>query len=244
MNTKTAGLLIAAILLSFFGGFYLANSLNRSEMEMLKAAKNPPSNSPQNDAEQTLSPEEIRQKIAEADANPDDVPFQKSLGMALYRYAAMRQDVQLLSEVSRLLLRVNDKNPDDKEVEITLGNLYFDIGYFQKDNENLKKAQQFYQRILARTPEDVDVRTDYGLTYFLQNPPQYDKAAAEFQKSLQANPRHEKTLQFLIQTLIKQDKTKEAETYLARLKEVNPKNTQSLAEIQAQMAHEENNSRQ
>lgn len=238
MNTKTAGLLIAAIILSFFGGFYLANTLNRSEIEMLKAGKTPPANLSQNEAEQTLSPEEIRQKIAEADANPGDIQFQKSLGMALYRYAAMKQDARLLSEVSRLLLRVDEKNPNDREVTITLGNLFFDIGYFQKDNESLKKAQQYYQRILTKTPEDADVRTDYGLAYFLQTPPQYDKAFAEFQKSLEANPRHEKTLQFVIQTLIKQNKMKEAETYLARLKEVNPQNTQSLAEIQAQMARE------
>ena len=73
------------------------------------------------------------------------------------------------------------------------------------------------------------------MTFFLQNPPEYDKAIAEFQKSLQANPRHEKTLQFLVQAFLKQGKTQEAETYLAKLKEINPK-TPSLNEIEAQMA--------
>jgi tetratricopeptide (TPR) repeat protein len=243
MNTKTAGLFILAILISFFGGFYLANTLNRSELEALRGAKNPPANSPQNDAEQTLSPEEIQQKLAEADASPGNVQFQRSLGMALYRYASMKQDVKLLSEVARLLTRVNEKNPADREVEITLGNLYFDIGYFQKDNENLKKAQQFYQKILAKTPDDVDVRTDYALTYFLQGPPEYDKAVAEFQRSLETNPKHEKTLRFLIQTLLKQEKTREAESYLARLKEVDP-STPSLSEIRAQMKRDENTSAQ
>jgi tetratricopeptide (TPR) repeat protein len=243
MNTKTAGLLILAIIISFFSGFYLANTLNKKEMEALKVVKNPPATSPQDDPEQTLSAEEIQQKFAEADANPGNLQFQRSLGMALYRYASMRQDAKLLSEVARLLERVNEKNPTDREVEITLGNLYFDVGYFQKNNENLKKAQEFYQRILAKTPDDVDVRTDYGLTYFLQNPPEYDKAAVEFLKSLEKNPKHEKSLQFLIQILIKQEKTREAETYLTRLKEVNPK-TPSLSEIQAQMKREENSSPQ
>lgn len=243
MNTKTAGILILAIIISFFGGFYLANTLNKKEMEALKVGKNPAAASPQDESEQTLTAEEIQQKLAEADANPDNLQFQRSLGMALYRYASMRQDAKLLSEVSRLLERVNEKNPTDREVEITLGNLYFDVGYFQKDNENLKKAQQIYQKILAKTPDDVDVRTDYGLTYFLQNPPEYDKASAEFLKSLEKNPRHEKSLQFLIQALIKQEKTREAETYLARLREVNP-NTPSLSEIRAQIAREENGSPQ
>jgi tetratricopeptide (TPR) repeat protein len=243
MNTKTVGILILAIIISFFGGFYLANTLNKKEMEALKVAKNPASTSPQDESEQTLSPEEIQQKLAEADANPGNIQFQKSLGMALYRYASMRQDAKLLSEVSRLLMRVNEKNPADTEVEITLGNLYFDIGYFQKDNQNLKKAQQVYQKILARTPDDVDVRTDYGLTYFLQDPPEYEEASVQFLKSLEKDPKHEKTLQFLIQIMLKVGKTREAETYLARLKEVNP-NTPSLSEIQAQMKREENSSPQ
>jgi len=243
MDTKTVGLFILAIIISFFGGFYLANTLNKSELEALKAAKNPPAASPQNASEQTLSPEEIRQRLAEADADPGNIEFQRKLGMALYDYASMKQDVKLLFDVSRLLTRVNEKNPTDTKVEITLGNLYFDIGYFQKDNESLKKAQQIYQKILARTPDDVDVRTDFGLTYFLQNPPEYDKASAEFMKSLEKDPKHEKALQFLIQTLIKQEKTREAETYLTRLKEVNP-NTPSLSDIQAQMKREENSSPQ
>src|SRR5262245_32330644 len=110
MNTKTAGLFILAILLSFFVGFYIANTLNRSELEALRTVKNPSSSSPQNDAEQTLSPEEIRQRIAEADENPDDLKLQEKFGTALYQYAAMKQDAKLLAEVSRLLQRVVDKD--------------------------------------------------------------------------------------------------------------------------------------
>ena len=242
MNTKTAGLLLLAILISFFGGFYVANSLNKAELNLLRGEAGRVM-TPSNEPEQTLSAEEIQQRLTQADANPNNLQFQKSLGLALYRYASMKQDTKLLSEVSRLLLRVYEKNPEDREVEITLGNLYFDIGYFQKDNENLKKAQQYYQNILAKTPEDVDVRTDYGLTYFLQKPADYDKAAAEFRKSLETDPKHEKTLRFLIQTLLKQEKMPEAESYLARLKEVNP-NTESLSEIRVLMEREESNSSQ
>ena len=247
MNTKTTVLLVLGIIVGFIAGFSLANSLNRSELETLRTAnsriKNPQTDSPQNDGEQTLSAEEIKQKIAEADANPSNLQFQKSLGMALYRYASMKQDVKLLSEVSRLLTRAYEKNPSDREVEVTLGNLYFDSGLFEKDNEKLKKARQLYQKILEKTPEDVDVRTDFGLTYFVQNPPEYDKAVVEFQKSLQTNPKHEKTLRFLVQTLIKQEKMREAETYLARLKEVNP-NAPSLSEIQTEMAQNPDNTAQ
>jgi tetratricopeptide (TPR) repeat protein len=157
----------------------------------------------------------------------------------MYQYAAAEKNTKLLSETARLLLRAYEKNPADTDVIVTLGHLYYDIGYFDNDNKGFVKAREFYQKILAKTPDNIEVRTDYGLTYFLQDPPEYDKAVAEFQRSLETNPKHAKSLQFLIQTLLKQQKTGEAEIYLARLKEVDPK-TPSLSDIQKQMAQEEN----
>jgi tetratricopeptide (TPR) repeat protein len=242
MNKKALVVSLVAIAISFIGGFLLANALNRNELESLRAEntrlKNSPTKPIENDSELTLSDAEVRQKIAVADQNPSDLKFQKSLGTALYRYAAMKQDANLLKEVSRLLHRAQEKSPTDYDLLITLGNLYFDIGYFQKDSESFARAREFYQNALAQKPSDADTRTDYALTFFLQNPPDYDQAAAELKRSLEDNPKHEKTLQFLTQTLVRQGKTQEAETYLAKLKEINPK-TPTLSEIQAQTAESE-----
>ena len=240
MNTKAVWLSILAIIISFFGGFLLANALNKNEFETLRSENNRlkdvRANSQPGETEQTLSEEEIRRKISEADANPGNIEFQKNLGIALYRYAStMKKDAALLPDAARLLNRAYEKNPTDKDLTVTLGHLYYDIGYYNKDNQSFNKAREFYQKALKQTPHDVDVRTDYGLTFFLQNPPEYDKAVAEFQKSLQDNPKHEKTLQFMVQALLKQGKTQEAESFLAKLKEVNP-NTPNLNEIQAQIA--------
>lgn len=244
MNTKFFTLSILAIILSFVGGFFLANSLNKNELEKLRIENNRlqsgQTNTPQDREDLSVSDEDIRQRIAEADQNPGNLQIQKDVGIALYQYAAAKKNTKLMSETARLLLRAYEKNPADTDVIVTLGHLYYDIGYFEKDNKSFAKAREFYQKILAKMPDNIDVRTDYGLTYFLQNPPEYDKAVAEFQRSLETNPKHTKTLQFLIQTLIKQEKTREAETYLARLKEVDP-NTPSLSEIQKQIAEEENN---
>ena len=238
MNTKTIWLSILAVAISFAGGFLFANALNRSELEQLRAEngrlKTAQTNAPKTEGDQTLTDEEIRKRIAEADQNQNDLEFQKNLGVALYRYASMKQDATYMPDAARLLLRAYEKNSSDKDLTVTLGHLYYDIGFYKKDNSGFEKAREYYQKILKETPKDVDTRTDYGLTYFLQNPPEYDKAIAEFHKSLETNPKHEKTLQFLVQALIKQGKTQEAETYLAKLKEVNP-NTPSLSEIQAQM---------
>jgi tetratricopeptide (TPR) repeat protein len=239
MNIKAFWLSIGLVVLSFIGGFFLANALNKSELETLRAEnnrlKNSQTNSNQNDSEATLSDEEIQKRIAEADRNPNNLQAQKNLGLALYKYASIKKDTKLLDEVARLLNRAYEKNPADKDVTVTLGNLYFDKGFYEKDNESLKKAREFYGKILEQTPNDFEVRTDNGLTYFLQNPPENEKAIAEFEKSLKENPKHEKSLQFLIQALLKQGKTQEAENYLAKLKEINP-TTPSIAEIQKQIA--------
>ena len=71
-------------------------------------------------------------------------------------------------------------------------------------------------------PNDVEVTTDLGLTYFLVDPPEDQKAVVEFQKSLKSNPKHEKTLEFMIQSLIRLNRLSEAETYLAQLRVADP----------------------
>ncbi len=231
-----------AVAISFIGGFLLANAFNKNELEMLRAEntrlKNSSSNSTEDNSELTLTDKEIRQKIAAADQNPTDLKFQKSLGTGLYNYAVMKKDVNLLKEVLRILNRVYEKNQNDYDLLVTLGNVYFDIGYAGKDNESLAKAREFYQKALEQKPSDFDTRTDYALTFYLQNPPEYEKAVVELKKSLQDNPKHQKALQFLIQTQIKQGNIQEAENYLAKLKDIDPK-TPSLKDIQSQIAEDD-----
>ncbi len=216
----------------------LANALNRNEISNLQAEngrlKNVQNTAKQNDQELTLSSEEIDKKIAEADQNPENISFQKNLGIALYNYASMKQDAELLSEISRILTRAYNDNPKDADVAVTLGNIYFDIGYLKKINENFLKAREFYQKALEQKPNDANIRTDLGLTYFLVNPPETDQAITEFQKSLLVDSKHEKTLQVLTQALISQNKIAEAEKYLERLKQVNP-NNQQLPEFNEQI---------
>lgn len=245
MKGKAFWLSIAAVIGSFVGGFLLANALNRTELNNLRGEnerlKTSPEKPGENQTEPALSDEEIRGKIAEADANPTNAAFQKNLGLALYRYAAMKQDAPLLAEVGRLLERAYQIDKNDSEVAVTLGNIYFDIGYFKKDNEQLGKAREFYLKVLQQKPNDADVRTDLGLTYFLNSPPENDKAIGEFQKSLQINPKHEKTLQVMAQTFLAENNPVEAEKYLARLREVNAKN-QYLTELETRVAQSKSGS--
>ena len=230
---------IVAVIVSFAGGFLLANALNRNEINQLHAENGrlttAAEESKQNDSDSSLSGDEVRSKIAEADRNPNDSAYQKNLGLALNRYAGMKQDAALLTEVARLLNRAYENNPKDYDVIVALGNNHFDIGYSKKDNAELDKAREFYQKALTDKPGDVDVRTDFGLTYYLYQPPDFDKAIAEFQKSLQINPKHEKTLQVMAQSLLAENKITEAEKYVARLRQTNA-NNQFLAQLESQIA--------
>jgi tetratricopeptide (TPR) repeat protein len=161
--------------------------------------------------------------------------------LALYRYATVKQDAKLLEEVTRLLTRARELDAKDYDVIVALGNINFDVGYFKKDNQKFQAARELYQKALDQKPNDADVRTDLGLTYFLTNPPETDRAIAEFQKTLQTNSKHEKTLQVLTQALLNQNKSNEAEKYLDLLKQVN-QNNETLPELTAQIAQLKNNS--
>lgn len=228
MDKRLFVLSIVAVLLSFAGGFLLANSLNRNELSAVRAEnenlKRAQSEKEQNEEDGNLSVEEIRDRIAEADRSPDNILFQKNLGLALYNYASMKQNSDLLREVSRLVARVHEKNPDDYEAVVALGNINFDLGFFNRNNENFARAREFYNKALQKKPSDADVRTDLGLTYLLANPPENAAAIAEFEKSLKTNPKNEKTLQAIVEALTNENKRDEAEKYAAQLREINPTN--------------------
>lgn len=238
MNKKASAISLIAVLISFLGGFLLANAFNKNELEKLRGDlekfKNQETAQSQVTSEITLSDEELRDKIAEADRQPTNIQAQRSLGLALYRYALIKQDAALLTDVARLLARSFEKDSNDFEVTTALGNAYFDIGYFKKEDENFQKAREFYALALKQKPNDADVRTDLGLTYFLLNQPENEKAIAEFQKSLQINPQNEKTLQVISQALLAENKFEEAEKYIAKLGEVNGNNS-GLSDLKSRL---------
>src|SRR4029079_7426476 len=118
MPKRVVWLSLAAVILSFVGGFFLANSMNRKELESLRAENERRKASPESaaDGSPDLSNDEIRAKIAEADRNPSNLAFQKNLGLALYRYATLKKDADLLAESARLLERAAALDPKDFEV--------------------------------------------------------------------------------------------------------------------------------
>ena len=242
MNKKVLIISVIAVIISFIGGFFVANSINRKQIADLQtelgSLKNAPKKEVEPDTESTLSEQEIRDKIDEADGNPENLEFQKSLALALYRYSTIKQDALWLPDVIRLLTRAYDKNPEDHSLLVTLANIYFDISLYKPDEVSIKKSRELYQKALEIKPNDADVRTDLGLTYLLVNPPENDKAVIEFNKSLKINSKHERTLQSLAQAMIALGKPKEAADYISKLKEVNPA-SEAIAELNSKLT--ENN---
>ena len=239
MNKNSVLFIILGVLAGFIAGFLVANKLNSSEIATLRAQAplQKPANSnqaPQSDG-QSLSPTELKAKITEADKNPTNLSYQKNLGISLYRYASMKQDNDLLTESIRILTRANSLDAKDFDVLVALGNAYFDVGFFKKDLAKFQKARELYTMALEIKPSDADVRTDFGISYFVQEPPEYDKAVAELQKVLNAEPERDRALQFLVQVYTKQGKLPEAEKALAKLKDVNP-NEPSITELASQIS--------
>lgn len=219
---------LVAIVLSFAGGFFLANAINRTDINNLRA-ENERLKSDQDDdqkqgSDSSLSDNEIAAKIAEADQQPQNFDFQKRLGLALYQYGAMKQDADVISDSIRLLQRADGLNNDDHEVIVGLGNAHFDIGYFKKQNDQLQQARGFYERALKQSPADAEIKTDLALTYFLTDPPDDEKAVAGFKDALKTDPKQEKALEFIIQSLIRTNKRDEAASYLDQLKKTDPNN--------------------
>jgi cytochrome c-type biogenesis protein CcmH/NrfG len=83
------------------------------------------------------------------------------------------------------LKNIANQNAKDAEPRIELGNLYFDA-------EQYSEAITWYEAAHALKPSDPNVSTDLGVAYYYTNQP--DRAIAQFQKSLTADPKHTKTL--------------------------------------------------
>ena len=237
MNTKVLIGGITGLLIGLIAGFLVANSLNKSEIEAarseLAAAKNA-SSAQKGGSKVELSDEEIRAKMAEADKNADNFEYQKTLGLALYTYAAMKQQASLLEDVQRLLDRAYKLNGEDYDVIVSLANVSFDLGQIKKDDSQNTKARELYQKALSKNEKDANVRTDLGLTYLQASKPDSDAAIAELNKALELDPNNEKALRYMTQAQASKGDTAKAKEYLEKLRTADPHNP-AIPELEARV---------
>lgn len=234
MRSSTIWIAVIAGIVCFVAGFSFANYLNRTELNGLRGENERLKNTQASDSSQlNLTNEEIDAKLAEAQQNAGNFAFQKDLGTSLYRYGVIKQDKAVIEKALPVLLRAHELDKGNYEVIVTLGHGFYDLGYYGKDNASFDRSREFYNMALAKRPDDIEVRTDLGATYYVQDPPNYDKALAEFEKSLGINAKHEKTLSFAALTLKKQGK--DTSKYSDALRTLNP-NSPALREIDTPQA--------
>lgn len=224
-------------------GFFVANRLNRVEVEALRAELSSLRARPTTGVEETskakppassLTDEEIRDAIASADARPSDLYLQRNLGLALYRYSSQTPNAFYLADVVRLLKRAYDGNSKDYEAVVALANVLLERGQ-SADPKYLVEARAYYLKALAIKPEDVETRTALGLTYYLGNPSDPQRAISEYRRSLLIDPHHETTLQNLATALISTGGMDEARKRIEELSGLNPSNP-ALPGLREQLA--------
>lgn len=238
---KKENILFAAvgILLGFFGGFYLANTLNRRETAKADAAQvstsKPPFLNQQTQAADIKEPHpqtgaatqgkplpEVAEKIDKARNEPDNFDAQIDAGNLYLR-------IKGTDKAEEFFDRAAQTNPKQFDGIVKLGNGYFDAGKFEK-------AEKWYLSALDKKPEDANVRTDLGITFVERDAPEYDRAIKEFQTVLQTNPKFEAAIYNSGIAYFKKGDRARAEGFLSQLEALNPQSaaTEKLRQIISQ----------
>ncbi len=251
--------LAVGVALGLIVGVVIANGINSGELEKMRgelarlragtpkgAEAGGPKVATADGAETTLpqlTEGQLREAVAKADASPGDAALQRTAGQGLYLYAMQTGNSALLPDVARILKRAHEAAPEDYPVTVLAGNAHFLVARGGGDTEALREARRFYERALAAKPDDIVVRTSLGLTYFLDRPPDAERAAREYRKALEIDPRHEMPLQSLVAALVESGDFAEAEKMLKELEGVNPSN-QELPNLRAQLEQKRNASKE
>lgn len=219
---------IAGAALGFLVGFYAANTISQHAPAPRPAARvgtapapasagqlppdHPdigPATSAAGGAPATVSPE--AQAAADAaERNPRDFAAQFKAAETFYELNDYRKAEQYAQRAAEL-------KPGDFKAHVLLGNSRY-------DRKDFAAAASAYERALSIKADDPDVRTDYGNTFFLRQPPDFDRAVAEYRKSLAVNPRHEQSWLNLASASVQKKDKQTALEALARLEAVNPRN--------------------
>ncbi len=212
---------VTGLLAGLIIGFLVTNSLNRGALTTPPASADaklnsniPPGHpeigggSPSGSAG-GVQPE-VQAAVTKAKQSPDDFDAQ-------IKAAEMYYQIERFDDAIALYKRANQLRPADREIVVQLGNVNFDGGHYDE-------AEKWYLQALAKKSDDVNVRTDLGLTFAFRDPPNYDRAIKELNRSLETDPNHVQTLQNLTFAYIKKDDAAKASSTIAKLETVDPKN--------------------
>ena len=217
---------VIGLLAGLIIGFMFANSVNQKGSAApaaagMKTNSNLPPGHPDigttgGTGTQGVITPEGQAAIDKAKQAPDDFDAQLRAAEAVYQAGKFDEAITFLKVANKL-------NPGDREVIVHLGNANF-------DGDHYEEAEKWYIAALAKKGDDVNVRTDLGLTFVFRDPPIYDRAIQEFNKSLELDSNHIQTLQNLTVAYTKKGDAAKANATLSKLEGIDAKNT-SIAKL-------------
>jgi tetratricopeptide (TPR) repeat protein len=214
---------IAGVVLGFFIGFFIANMGGEQNLSP-NAPVNPARSLSPTQADGKLPPGHPEVAGSEGSAAASSVQAQSAMDAAdrnpqdftaQIRAAAIFYQLQSLDKAELYLKRALALKPDDPDALTGMAHTKYDTGDFGS-------AITFYEKILAKQPNDADLRTDLGNAYSRRQPPDYDRAIAEYRKALEVNPAHEQALVRLADTALRKGDKTTARVAIDKLAAVNP----------------------
>ncbi|MBV8859161.1 MAG: tetratricopeptide repeat protein [Acidobacteria bacterium] len=196
--SKNLLLCALGLVLGFFGGFLITNSITKPSAQVAQA----PAAAAGGGEARPLGPEQMSGELPQG--HPDISGAGGGTGTAASTSAEAQgamdkadrapKDFQAQLEAARVFYEQHDFDKAalyaDRALQLK-GNDFDALvlsGNARYDANDYAGAATFYERALAVKPDSPDVRTDLGNTFF--NRGDYDRAVAEYRKSVQLDPGH------------------------------------------------------
>ena len=208
---------IGGLVIGLIIGFVAANSINRNSINQQTAAQNvPATKAPLPNSQPTVAVQttqdgmlaQVNETLEKAKVEPDNFEAQAKAG-------DMYAQIQRFDKAIEFYENARKIKPDDYQTIVNIGNSYL-------DSRQYEQAEKWYLQALEKKPDDINVRTDLGVTFVERANPDFERAAKEFQTSLQKNPRHEPTIYNLGVAYFKKGNLEEAQKTLRQLETINP----------------------
>ncbi len=211
MNIKFIFFALGGMIFGFAVGFYVANSINRSALTQQALTQSQPNaplaGAPQNPQTAQAMLGDVQETLDKAKNEPENVEAQMKAGDMYAQIGRFDRALEFYEQANKI-------KPDDLPLIIKTGNAYF-------DSRQYETAEKWYLKALGKK-EDTNVRTDLGITFLERQNPDIDRAVSEFQKSLQADPKHLPTIYNLSLAYHRKGDIEESKKYMAKLDELNP----------------------
>src|SRR5689334_16327624 len=170
LNKKVFIVGALGVVLGFLVGFFLADNINRSEHEKLRAelaaaragatpaqgsgaGRGQRASAAGGDSSTALTEEQIVNAIRKADQSPQDAEMQKKVGQGIMLFASESGSASHLSDGARILKRAHELDPKDFKTAVLAGDAQFLVErQGGGDAKMIAEARKLYEAALVLKP--------------------------------------------------------------------------------------------